>query len=103
MHPLMRTAIRQGVRYGAGRALSGAGPRTGSDVGAARPVPAEVLRGERPPAHDELLGRTTTAVGRFATVDPLVAPGWRRRRGRVSTLLGYGVLVAAVVRRRLAA
>ena len=100
MHPLLRTALRQSVRYGTARALSGAGPRTGTDLRGAADLTDEVVQGERPPTPVELLGRRTTAVGRFATVDPLVAPGWPRRRARTATLVGWGAVALAVGRRR---
>jgi len=93
----MRLVVRTALRYALRSVFSGTGPRSGADLRrGSLPLPAEAVAGTRPPAQHELLGHTTTAVGRFADVDPLVAPGWERRRGR---LLALGVLGGLAWRR----
>lgn len=104
MNRPLRLVLRTGLRYALRNVFAGSGPRSGADLRrGSRPLPADALDGTRPPAPHELLGHTSTAVGRFADVDPLVAPGWQRRRGRLVVLGALGGLAWRRGRRELAA
>lgn len=103
MNRPLRLVVRTALRYALRSVFAGTGPRSGADLRrGSRPLTAAAVAGTRAPAPNELLGHTTTAVGRFADVDPLVAPGWQRRRGSVLAMGVLGGLAWRRARRDLA-